>query len=140
MTGLAPVVRWLPGTPARICPGRLRGMDLSVRRHAVHGATVSNGVSNGFAGRGCGLRLIMRSDQVHVATTKAGLPAVQGMPSRGADGFVAGDKVQVAVSVSRSFGWPVPASDAATLVPDAAWSSSTAQSARARKYRATIPA
>ncbi|GAA4153210.1 hypothetical protein GCM10022285_66660 [Streptomyces tunisiensis] len=42
------VVRWLPGAPARICPGRLRGMDLSVRRHAAHGATVSHGVSNGF--------------------------------------------------------------------------------------------
>src|SRR3954451_19216903 len=67
MTGLAPAVRWLPGALARICAGRLRGMDLSVRRHAVHGATVSNGVSNGFARismcrTGGGPRLIMCSD------------------------------------------------------------------------------
>ncbi|GAA1292842.1 hypothetical protein GCM10009647_003190 [Streptomyces sanglieri] len=37
------------GIPARMCPGRLRGMDLSVARHAVHGATISNGILERFA-------------------------------------------------------------------------------------------
>lgn len=37
------------GMLARMRPGRLRGMDLSVGRHAVHGATTSNSPSNGFA-------------------------------------------------------------------------------------------
>lgn len=37
------------GMQARMRSGRLRGMDLSVGRHAVHGATTSNSPSNRFA-------------------------------------------------------------------------------------------
>ncbi len=48
-TGLALVVGRLPGMLARIRLGRLRGMDLSVRRHARHGATMPNGVSKELA-------------------------------------------------------------------------------------------
>lgn len=65
------------GIPARMCPGRLRGMGLSVGRHAAHGATRPNGVSNVFTRPGIrrtwgGLRLIVCSDQgVRVTTTKA---------------------------------------------------------------------
>ncbi|MGW1084226.1 hypothetical protein [Kitasatospora sp. NPDC002522] len=106
IAGLEACVR-CAGRPVRTSAGRLRGMDLSVRHHAAHGATLTlasrtTSLIREFAGRG----LTARRDELFEPTDT--LPCAAGPVAALPQSKAADDRHVFAVDVSN---WLRPDAD-----------------------------